>query len=532
MKLLKYVIPTVIAILALSLSFYTEKFFRVGQPTQIFTYYSSKLIYFLFIFFGSKFLYHFGSFLIKKDLFYLKWGRNFIFHLVPLIVALIFAWPGIFVWDEFGTYDYASRFILDNWQSYLTVYYYIINLYIFPSVGTIVLVNIVIFSLVSSWIITHLTISLSNIKLRWLLFLFTGIGFLSPAILFSLLMTYRSSMIASFELLLCGLLYLLARKKIQINLPKLILICLLTVILSVWRKEGIYHLILVPLFLLVFFRHYLNRKTLVCFFIAVLGGYFILDVAYSHFTNQQNTTMDTMRYELTAYMNPLSNILADKNASIDATAIVTFNKVIDVEKTKQLSYHYESPSFWDGGVREKFTSSDLRAFKRAYWKTVWANKDIFVSARLRTMLGASGFSIKGYYPSSSIYNYLSGIKSREGDFSRDTVLTQKLNYPINLWLDSKIVSYLEFSKKHLIVFWNFTPLLLILLVIFIRTFSFKNPLVWINTIVLARIPVLFVLEPGSYFMYYYPMYLSGVYIIFIYLIEKASYNVSRGVSHG
>ncbi|MFB0843155.1 hypothetical protein [Paenibacillus oleatilyticus] len=527
MKLLKYGIFAIVAILAVLLSYYTEKFFMVGQPTQMFTYYSSKFIYFFYIFFSLIFLFNFGSSLKKKDPFYLKWGRYFIFHFIPLLVAIIFSWPGIFVWDEFWIYECASKFILDNWQSYLSVYYYIINLYIFPSIGTIVLAHIIIFSFVSSWIVTHLTMTLTNHRFKWLLLLFTGAAVLSPAILFNTLMTYRSSILATLELLLCGLLYFTVQKKIRISLPKLALICLLTVLLSVWRKEGIYHLLLVSMFLLVFCRHYLNRKALISFFIAIIGGYFVLDVAYSYFFSEQHTSM---KYELTAYMNPLSIILADKDSSIDSKDIEVFNKVIDVEKTKQLSYHYETPSFWNNGVRENFTASNFNDFKKAYWKTVWTNKDIFVTARLRTMLGASGFSVKGYYSTNGIYNYLVGVDNREN--AKKTVLAHKVNFPVSLWANSKIVSYLEYSKKHPIVFWNFTPLLLILLIIFIKEFSLKNPLVWIIAIILARIPILLILEPGSYFMYYYPMYLSGIYLIFFYLIEKTNYSFASGGSHG
>lgn len=521
---LDYWLSIVLGVAGGILSFFTEQYFKEGEPQQLFTYYSSKFILVIYIFTCALFLIKFFKKLLKKDLFYRRWGKNLLYFAIPCLLFLIIAWPGYFVWDEFWVYECASRFILDNWQAYFTVYYYLIHLYIFPSIGTIVLFQILLFSFVCSWVLTKIDFSYT-IKYRWVNGLFFLLLLLSPAIMVNAFMTYRSSPIAVLELWLCALLFFSAREQ-KITNRKLWTIVVLTVLLSVWRQEGIYHLVAVPLFLWCFLRQS-GKKRWLAAAVIILTGYFVCTSLYSVLMNQGAVAM---RYQLTAYMNPLSNILANKDSIVDERSVAVFDKVIDVDKTKSLAYIYETPSFWEGAVREGFTKAQFKDFKGEFWKVALSNKDIFLAARIQTMLGASGLSDKGYYPKDAIYTYLQD-NSSQGERVKNT-LDKKLNQPLNKSFRKVVYQLLNESLKYKIVFWNFIPILTFLLIIFIKEFNYRNALTWILFILLARIPILILLEPGSYFMYYYPMILSGVFFVFIYVVEKINRTLLKGERDG
>lgn len=503
----------IIAVVLLLISFFTQKYFSEGI-TSYTGFVSSKILYFILSFFIVHFLISFFKNL--KLPFYKEWAINLLLVAIPLLVWLLLSWPGIFTWDEFWVYEAATKFSIENWQSYLTSYFYIINLYFFPSVATIVFFQITFMSFVVSWFLTHIKFKFQTGKLFKILI----IVFLSlwPSIIFSTLITFRSTMLAILELWLIGYIYFSIDKE-KLNNKNLILLALMTILLSTWRAEGIYHLILVPLCLFIVCNKQ-NIKKLLLFSFAILIGVLALNRGYD-LIKQDN--YGKMKYELTAYMNPISNIMADKNVNVSKLNMDALNKVIDIEKTKEDAYMYETPSFWNGAVREGFSEQDFKNFKKEYIKLVALNPDIFIGARTRTLVAASGLSPNAYLVSDYINDY---IKTKPNNEAAELMLKSEFNYPLNISLRQVVIDYLNTSKSQIgyvnmaIIFWDFLPIILFLFVILFRVRSIKDPFLWISLLCLGRIPILFIAEPGSYFMYYYPMYLSGIFTVIIFILDK------------
>ncbi len=513
---LEVIISSIIALIFGGLSFFTERFFRNGEPQQIFTYYSSKVLLVIFVFFVALFLWRFVSrYRNKENRFYRLWGKYLLYFMIPYLLFLIVVWPGIFIWDEFWVYECATKFMLDNWQSYLSVYHYLISLYIFPSMGSIVLLQVLFMSFVSSWVFTKIQTEFEvETRWKWVYWCFYAVYMLSPAITIYVYVTFRSSPLAILELWLSGLLFF-SLKETKISNGTLCLIAFLTLILSVWRQEGIYHLVVVPLFLLVFVRS-LNKRKIIYFSMALVIGYLVTVPLYSTLANQKSISL---RYQLTTYMNPLSNILVNKDAKIEASSLEVIDKVIDIEKVKASAYIYEVPSYWNGGVRDGFTQTQFNDFKKEFWRIVLDNKDIYLATRVQTMLAASGLSMKGYLPSDSVTSF---FNDKQGAAEMVAVALQReLNQPIHLSLRTISNHFLEFSLEHRAVLWNFIPLVLLLLLIFIRKAHIYSPLSWVLALLLLRLPILFVFEPGSYYMYYYPMIPAGAFFILIYVLQLA-----------
>ncbi|WP_156949618.1 hypothetical protein [Paenibacillus sp. FSL R7-269] len=502
------------AVLLLIISFFTEKVFSDNIASYK-GYISSKIVYFFICYFSARFLIFF--FRGIKNPFKKAWTINLLCIFIPLFVWLLLSWPGIFTWDEFWVFEAATYFNIENWQSYITSYFYIISMYFFPSAGAIVFIEIIVMSFAASWIITKLQYQF-NIKLiRFFLLFFLAVW---PPIIFSTLITFRSTMLAIFELWLIGYIYFALSEK-TVEKSKLFLLAFLTIILSTWRIEGIYHSVIIPLFL--FIKYGINkgmRKRLVYFSVFVILGTLLVNKGYDLIKRDNYVKM---KYELTAFMNPLSIILTDKSVDISNTNMEVIDKVIDVEKTKAEPDFYETPSFWNGAVREGFTKKDFNSFKKEYVKLVTLNADIFLSARTRTFVASSGFSPHAYYVNDYINNF---INNKPENKAAEFFLEKPLNYPLSLKIRQSVIDYLDFSKSKLatlnftMIFWNFIPIILLLFIIIFRTKSFKDPLFWMNLICLGRIPILFLTEPGSYFMYYYPTYLAGIFVIIIYVLDR------------
>lgn len=504
------ILISTIAVLA---SFYTENFFiTVAKPEPI-AYISSKIIYFICIYFASNFLIAFIFNVIKRDTFHIKWIKYLLLLGIPYMIIFFVSWPGIIVWDEFWVYKCASELVLDDWQSFLTVYYYLVNLYLFPSIATVVFTQIAFLIFVSSWFIVKIE---EEFQINWLVkCILILILILNPAIVFSTLTTYRSTMLAIIELWLIGLIYFCLKKNKNIDWT-LFWIVICTIILSIWRKEGIYHLVMVPL-AVYFINSKINRRKVIWLFVISIVGV----ISVNNFASLFKDDNINMRYEITAMINPISNILVDDNVNINKEMLDVFGKIIDVEKTKELSYPYEIPAYWNGAVANKFSKDNLIDFKKQYFKLVLDNLDIFASSRMRTMLGSSGLSPYGHYVSDYIINYNSKIDHVN---QVDVTMNNKLNQPITDFR-KHIIKVLNWSTNfsgvvnNAIIFWNFVPIMIILIIIVLRVDKISSPLFWISLLSVTRAPVLYLAEPGSYFMYYYPLYLTGIFIFAIYILN-------------
>lgn len=513
----------VIVVMLLIVSFFSERYFIIVETPNPYVYWPSKILFVIIMYCYVNFLCCFISKLVKKDDFHVKWFRYFLFIFIPYVIMLLTVWPGIIAWDEFGIYEVTAKLGIDDWHSYITNFYYLVHFYLFPSLGTVVFTQILLLSFIASWFITYVNMNYfkASKKIGYILIFLLVI---TPGIVFSILMTYRSTVLAILELWLVGII-LFHRENYKKKRYMLIWLAICTVLLSYWRKEGIYHLVFVPAAMYFTFKE-MKIKSLIKFATVCILGFLFLDYCSGFAKNE----MVTMKYELTAYINPLSVIIADKHVNLDHIDVLKIDKVIDINKLKEESFHYEIPAFWKGATRDNFDELDFNAFKKEFLKLVSQNLDVFFSARLRTMLGASGMTpIYAHLPAD--YYYTTQRLTNVEGFRMDTIdrarltFKNKFNRPINNYIRDKVVRILDWTTatKGLLhntsIFWNFIFLAIPIAIFIIRVRSFIAPLWWGAVIIFVRIPLLYITEPGSYFMYYFPFYLVGFFIIGLWILE-------------
>lgn len=529
---LRLFISVIIAFLALGLSFYTELFFLETSRTdfgamQWKVYVSSKFLYFTFVFLSVFYGWRFIQGIKNRESFYLKWRNYFLIFFIPYFLFLLASWPGLFLYDDCVIYDAAVNMRLFEWLSYLTSFCYLMGLYLFPSAGSITFLGAVLFLLIASWITSHLDEGGAR---KPLLILSILIVFFPGVLFYSSVTIARTTFNASLELLLLSLLYFLAKKRTPLTAAKLVLIALLTALLSTWRKEGIYHLILVPLIFFIFFRKTISTKRSLIFLLSLGLSFLFVNNFFTSFIDRGWRSGVGLHYQLSAYLNALPMILVDDQSAISEENLKKISEVIDVEKMKSLQKdlppHLKAPFESFVGQAGKtvykfpFNEQKLKNFRKAYWSLVFSNIDIFLAARLRTFIHSSKNASIGDY---ALY-YLVTLNEKEREKidiknNLEPFLKNKLNHPISMQVKKKTFGLVESSQKYAYVFYNFILLTLILFCVMIRSFSWKDPLGYLILILLIRFFIVFITAPAAYNYYYYPIVPSGFFLLLFAVIE-------------
>lgn len=500
-------LPFLIAFLFLLWSFVSDHFFASGVhlwnglplPFSKVVYLGSKILYF-----GAHFL--IWSWILQNKAAFIEkfrsreWRQTCLWIALPWLTYIVLSWPGVFNWDEYWGYWHAVNYHPGHWQSYHTDIYYILALNLFPSAASFVIVQVLFFIAVASYLVNHLTeVSARAHQFRSV---FIALLVAWPTLVMNNLGTYRSSQIAILEMFLLVLLFTRRENIVKSNV-KLGFLALLTVVTASWRTEAAFHVLLVPLCLYFTTQSFGFKKFLGFFAIAGLATLAIAKV------------MISSRYEFTAYMNPLSQIVANPKADLDNVDMTVFNHVIDTSCFIKNSRTDSTPCF-NPAVKD-FSPQELQAFKVEYRKLVAKNMGIFLVTRLKTFIAASGFTDGGSYLTDTVELFAQQA-DRKYEFP-DAFFMNPLNFPITA-LRVPFVQLLESSKTHpaLAVFWNVIPIFGFMILIFIRNLRrIRSPFFWAPLLILSRGLCVFMAAPASFFMYYYPCYLGGLTVCLFYV---------------
>src|SRR5690606_248166 len=108
---------------------------------------------------------------------------------------------------------------------------------------------------------------------------------------------------------------------------------------------------------------------------------------------QKKWENDNLDYSLTAILNPLSNMLHNKNLKNFELLKNDLSSLINLDVLKNNSDYKEIPAIHS--QREQLfnekTLENYSKFKIAYLKLVVYNPKIFFSCRMKTLLATSGF---------------------------------------------------------------------------------------------------------------------------------------------
>lgn len=433
------------------------------------------------------------------------WYAGIYFAGMLLLLAMVY--PGAWRMDEFGILRDARTLMPTFWQGYLTSYLYIFSLMLIPTPAGVVAVQCAINSLCIGYVCEKAENILGIKRKIWLL-----LPFFAFPVLDSNMYPMRMSVYVFLELLLAAVFVSAILEKRKFTKQEMFLVIFLTAICSVWRTEGIYYCLWIPLVFVVTFWKAENRKKK-CFFVGATIT-FTLMVMLPQTVGNKLVSGD--QYEITSMVLPIAPLLTEAEEHQEKEVIETIDKVLDTEimiagyreGKSGISVFWSEPSL----VKTGYTSDEYAEFKSAYYKLILKYPAVFLKERWETFVNSNGILMDttSLFENREVPNYVEFTEEYTGVFS----ISSNLRKTVLSILEMR--SFQDYNQKKALfyVIWSFLPQFVILLVVALLLFIKKK---WSSLMVcvgvIAKVPLIFLTAPSLLFMYYYGIYLIGTVVL-------------------
>lgn len=487
-------------------------------------YLISKILLFVGLTFSIQKLCAFGKEIRQKN-------PNRVFEIKILLIYLgimafflLLTWPGIWRWDDLWVLDASKVYMLHPLQHYLTSIFYIIALMLFPFPAGVVILQILLISFITTYIISGLNrYFIKNEKLAYLLL----IPFLLPPVIDSNLFPLRMSLYAFLEILFLGMIvfewekrrnFYESEKSKKIPLVFLCYFIIISVLLAVWRSEAFYYIIAAPSIFIIFFRKYSNllQKIIVAAAIILIStaGIKIQNNLLLSTWGDQNTIISTL-----PYINYIANDEDLYQEELESLRVI--HKVIDVRLMMEKGWGI----VWDksqGLIKDyQYTRNDFSNYMKTYAGLVFRHPVLFTRVQLPFFLKANGIgSSRGEMflgISEDLFDSGTYNSFQESFFnaSYTTAISEPVRKSTIQFLECTSNENMPWLGNFLPIVYNSIPSMAIMAIFLFESIKKKYLAgVIIAFLSLLKLPLIFATAPASYFMYYYPIYLEGYVVLF------------------
>ncbi len=502
---LPYIIISAIAIVHLLITFTTDKtIFTVSPLVNLMDYILCKIITFMVLW-----LFYYGLYLVfihkdrKKSILRRSLVAAFPYLLVMIVICIFKLRNGFISGDETTILNNALTLTHYIWFTYITTYYYIVSMMLIPCIYAAVITKVIIEYIIIGYIMVR-TIDYFKrnqntpiLPVKWityggliiLLFFFYPILAYTPS-------AHRLPIYLLFYILMVTVLLFDKLSKESLTLKKALVLLLLGSILTQWRTEGIYLIVLLPILMLFSYENLRHLKP----FAALLVCYIAIQYAIS--IPQNGATADELSSKAEDRMKPfyaytITNMFRNgldfsKNGNdleivdkyIALENLIAINENLGDANYEDIYILFESNEYY--GVRPEATITDSFNFISACKNIFINNPDVFI----RTRINAFIYSALPYHielPTEGI-NALSLVK-----VAVSTIKVCFYNLFIPLGIAIVLCLYSLFRKR------------------WFTFFLFGG--------VLAHWFIVFILAPASYFKYYFPVYITSYFYVILLLIQ-------------
>ena len=443
-----------------------------------------------------------------------KFVKHFLIYFIIMIIFLMIIWPGHFVWDEIHVIKYTQEYTIFMWQSVITQIYYAIALLIYPSIISIVVLQILIISSVVAFIQTKIEMCYRNKWFNIIIYLL----FLLPAIMINNLYILRLPIYSYIILLFFAILLFDSKEKKNLRGWKIIVLYILSSFIVLWRSEGIIFLLFIPILMALTYKELRKPIKMIAICVVLVGTYVTFNKIFE--SNQDKN------YSLLIYANPLSNMLQEE-LEVKQEELEAIDKVMNIEVLKDNPSYSETPSYWSGNlIREDF-ELHLKEMQVSYIKIVLRNTISFLKTKFATFFASSGLDKETPQGTNQFLYHVNEnpVNDFINEFQQIHTETKPLCKDLKVAVESFLMGEnLEKQTQNrfiTIVFWNFIPMIMAIVVIGIVNIKNKQWLiVGICVSLLAKVGIVFLTAPASYFMYYLPEYITGLLLTSIVIFEK------------
>ena len=430
--------------------------------------------------------------------------KYFFIYFSIMIVFLVITWPGVWRNDEFFILHKVIFLHLDSWHHWITSFYYLICLCIFPNPSGIVIIQVALISAIISNIITKLN-KLYPDQPNWLIM----IPLIFPSIIINNLYPIRLTLYSYVEIYLFSTIVFKYLDKSNINYKDILIWGLLTSLVAIWRSESIFYLIAIPMVFFIFLKDRLSlRKIITLLLITILASSSILRF--------QRDCGNGKNYTLMSIIAPLRAIVQ--------TDFKSNNKKNDLEvigKIYNLNYLVKGTNeeyFWES-VKKNSLDEDLPELQKVYAKLIIYNFSTFTKERMEKFIESK----------SNIEVPKSCIDSEK---QTGSLMVLKTHFPQKHYEKFR---FLEFKKSngefyneflYNLFYSPFISFILLIMIFLIEFLSQKREIKIISTfsfLILFQTLLTIVGSPFPHFMYYLPCYIfAGICttILLIFFVKN------------
>ena len=489
-------------------------FFRYDWKTPYFFVYKALFVLLAFA------VVHGAVTLVRKvrqrDAFVLRWLQWMLPYLVLTLVVLVIVWPGCWGSDDLDVLHLARTLEPSSWQHFLTSAAFILCLMFIPIPGGVVLIQtLLIAGIVGCFLAAAETLARERMPKPpargWFAILY--IPFLLPPVLLHDMQPFRSTWSTWTELFTVFLLVWWYLRGQAITKKQLAVFTLLGVLTAAWRSESIYYLAALPVLLA-----FLVGKKLVRPAAAVVSvvGMVVGTLACSAYSNYLMGS--SWEYQRWAMNYQAAALVQDADLEEDAEALASINRFFDVQACRELS-NVHGPALRDvicrndGEVTQEDWSNCTKALVKLALKYPGSLLRERMGVFLNTVEQKKSDSNQKIVFATTVLVYTDepdNMRENQKDFLYNSIGA----YPVNQQLREDFIMSLsyrtEFLGGLLAVTWLMLPsfglLALAILVLLVRR---KWMLFFAAGALAARIPLVFLTAPDTYFMYYLTPYMAG-----------------------
>lgn len=423
-------------------------------------------------------------------------------YFLVMLIFLLLTWPGIWRVDEFGILRSAQELSLHFWQGYLTSVYYILCLMLLPFPASVVLFMCVINSAVVGYLVYKLWKFTGERKCAYILY----VPFLFFPVIDSNLYPMRMSIYAFLELLLLAKICFWAYEKRYPKKGEFLWTALLAGIVTTWRSESVYYLLLFPVLLIIFLWKRASKKQIARAVLIYLSISIVLIGIQKIGDGGTGSGGRGDGYEITAIIRPLTPLVVEAAYAEEKDLIAMVDKVINCAFIFQGASEGENGIgiFWrwggDGLVSDSYTEEDFQNLKRAYFQLILRHPKTFLRERLDTYWKSTG--ILGDLPNTDPPSPPINKNIRNITYN---LLELRILDDDNYWVQGKASEF---------VYSTIFPSLI--LAAAMLWFLVKKKWIYAGCIMMValKVPLVFLTAPGCLFMYYYSPYLCGWIFLF------------------
>ncbi|MBQ8189113.1 MAG: hypothetical protein IJZ44_04970 [Lachnospiraceae bacterium] len=397
-----------------------------------------------------------------------------------------------------------------------------------PLAGGVVCVQICIASLIAGECIVSVVecIELHGMK-RVVAESILLVSMLSLPVVTYLFSGFRMGIYSYLELLYLAKIFCFMRREKCITMKEVILIIALTALVSSWRTEGIYYLVILPIIIYMLYqKRSISKKQ----GIGVVISAVLLTIFIAGYNNKLIGNND---YSLTATIVPVVAILKDESAQVTQEELGELDRVINLDVVKQNAIFKAEELFYMGLVRDNYTKQEYYNYLKTYIKIILKNPDTALESMTEIFLQTAGvkFIDNRTLQRTVVVNTAGGtLRLYDNNTMHALSFLQMkipMKYPI-ISQESRNSAILRMScinsdgtvRPSYYVCWNLIIPLILMMICIIGTVVKRNKILFIIlTSIVIRTLILFFTSCAPYIMYYISVYLLAYFWSFVFIFE-------------